>query len=204
MQVARGMSVQFDVSRPAQYDRAQLALRLLVMVVLGVVGAPLGWIFGVLYLGLPAVAAAVTSQRGGARYRDEIGPRLAKGFRWLLALHAYLALLTDCFPDATELGVGFEVAPHGEPTVRSSLLRLITSLPTAIVLWLVAIVSAPVWVVSAIYILVRGNYPTALFDFQRGVLRLFARFLAYHASLVDAGPLSLAEGASSPPAHVTR
>jgi hypothetical protein len=198
------MSVQFDVSRPSQYDRVQLALRLLVMIVLGVVGAPLGWIFGFLYLGLPALAAAVTSQRGGVGYRDEMGPRLARGFDWLLALHAYLALLTDRFPSAANLGVTFEVAPHGEPTVKSSLLRLITSLPTAIVLWLLALVSAPVWVVSAIFILARGNYPTALFDFQRGVLRLFARFLAYHASLVDAGPLSFAEGAASPPAQVTR
>lgn len=196
--------VRFDVvSPPAAFERVQLLLRLLIMIVLAVVGAPLGWVFGVLYFGLPALAAVTISQRGGSRYRDEMGQRLVSAFRWVLAVYAYLGLLTDRLPtSASEMGITFEVAPSGEPTVKSALWRLLSSLPCAIVMWLLGLVSALVWVIAAIFILSGGSYPHALYDFQRGIMRMFARFLASHASLVDSpAPIAFDTGAEATEAH---
>lgn len=196
--------VRFDVvAPPATFDRWQLVLRLLLMVVLAVVGAPLGWTFALLYLGLPALAAVVISQRGGARYRDEMGPRVVAAMRWILGVYAYLGLLTDRLPTAAaEIGIGFEVARSGEPTVKSAVWRLLSSLPCAIVMWLLGLVSALVWVIAAIYIIAGSTYPHALYDFQRGILRMFARFLAAHASLVEGpAPIAFAVGPEATEAH---
>lgn len=184
-------AIRFEPESPPRYDRLQLVVRALFLFLLALVGAPLGWVFGVLYLALPAAAAATISTSGPGRYRTEVGPRLVRGLRWLLALHAYLALLTDRPPIRAEaLGVQLEVEGGGTPTVASSLLRLVTSLPAALLLWVLGLVAAVLWVVGAVAILATERCPAIVVDFQRGLLRAFARFLVHHASLV-AGPVPL-------------
>ena len=62
---------------------------------------------------------------------------------------------------------------------------------------LLMFVSAIVWVVAAIWILIYETYPESLFGFQRGVVRWTARLLAYLASMVESyPPFSLDTGAS--------
>ncbi|MEW5847783.1 MAG: DUF4389 domain-containing protein [Myxococcota bacterium] len=184
-------SVQLDVTRPDSYERPQLAIRLLLMVVLAVMGAPLGWFVGVLYLALPLVAAVGISDRGGARYLEELGPPLERGLRWLLALFAYVGLLTDRLPTANpSRQVTFVVERGGTPTVSSSLMRLLTALPTLVLLVVVGILGAVLWLLAFFFVLTTGSYPSSLFDFLRGVLRLVARLFAYQASLVE-GPAPL-------------
>jgi hypothetical protein len=188
-------SIHFDVERPASYQPAQLLIRLLFMMVLAVVGAPLGWVFHVLYLGLP-ILAAVAGPALGDRYAEQVGQPLQGALRWLLALYAYLGLLTDRPPlDEQHLGVRYEVTCRGTPTVGSALLRLLTSIPAAIVLWVLGVVSAVLWIVAAINILAWRQVPDWIFNFQRGVLRMFARFVAHHASLVEgAAPVTFDSG----------
>jgi hypothetical protein len=72
--------------------------------------------------------------------------------------------------------------------VGSSLLRLVTSIPSAIVLCFLSLISGVMWLISAIGVLVVAHVPDSILGFQRGVLRWQARLVAYHASLVDDYP----------------
>jgi hypothetical protein len=86
--------VRFDVDRPPVFGRAHVVLRLLLLIVLSWIAHPLGLI----WLGLPIVAAILVSQKGGQRYLDEDGARVTGVLRWIVAAIAYLALLTDNLP----------------------------------------------------------------------------------------------------------
>jgi hypothetical protein len=192
-------AIHFDVERPSRYEPVQIVLRLLLMVLLAVIGAPLGWVFCVLYVGLPVLAAITVTTRGAAYYHQTMAPGLLRGLRWLLGVYAYLALLSDRLPlSDREAPVRFEVEPAGTPSVSGALLHLLTSIPAALVMWVLGVVSAVLWIVGAIYIAVRGSYPDSIFGFQRGLLRMFARFIAHHASLVEGpAPLGFDTGADA-------
>ena len=200
--MATAYPVTFDVDRPEKFERPQVFLRILVAVILSILGGALGWIFSLVYLAVPVLAAIFISQKGPEKYLEEDGPRLAGWLRWVLAFYAYLGILTDRFPtEKPEEIVRFEVRTGGSPTVGSALLRLIYSIPSALVLAILSIVSAVIWVIAAIMVLVQENYPDGLYRFQLGILRWEARLLGYHASLVDAyPPFTLDTGAEPAPA----
>jgi hypothetical protein len=184
----------FDSRYPERFDRVQVVLRVVIVWLAALMGIPFGWI---LYLGFPVLAAVLISQKDGARYVAEDGPRVTRWLGWVVAVIAYLWILTDRLPGSAESTVRFEVEPSGTPTVGSALLRIITAIPSAIVLAVLMFVSAIVWVVAAIWILIAETYPESLYGFQRGVVRWTARLLAYLASLVEAyPPFSFANGES--------
>ena len=109
--------------------------------------------------------------------------------RWLIAIYAYLAFVVDGFPrEKPEEIVHFEVKTEGTPTVGSALLRLIYSIPSAFVLFIIGIVSAVVWIIAAVMILIQERYSEGLYNFQCGVVRWETRLLGYHGSLVDRYP----------------
>jgi hypothetical protein len=179
----------FDVQRPEKFDRAQIFLRLLVVIILSIFAGAIGWIFGLVYLVFPVIAAVLISQKNGQRYLQEDGERVTGWLRWVLAVYAYLGLLTDKLPtEKPEEIIRFEVRTSGQPTVGSALLRLIFSIPSAFVLGILGIVSAIVLVIAIISVLINETYSQGLYDFQRGILRWQARLLAYHSSLVDEYP----------------
>lgn len=184
--MATAYPVTFDVSRPEKFERPHVFLRILVAVIVWILVES---IFGLVYLVVPALAAIFVSQKGSEKYLEEDGPRMTGWLRWVIAFYAYLAILTDRFPiEKPEEIVRFEVQTGGRPTVGSALLRLVYSIPSAFVLVLLGIVSAIVWVIAAVMVLIGENYPGALYNFQRGVLRWEARLLGYLASLVDQYP----------------
>ncbi len=181
--------VVFDITRPEKFERSQVFLRILLLIVVSIVTGTVGWMFGLVYLLLPVLAAILVSNRGSQRFIDEEGPRVSGWLRWLVAFYAYLIILTDRFPtERPEEIVRFEVRAGGSPTVGSALLRLIYSIPNAFVFVLLGIVSVAVWLIAAVIVLMRGSYPEGLYNFQRGVLRWEARLLGYHASLVEEYP----------------
>ena len=98
--------VSFDIERPPAFQRAHVFLRLALLIVIGWIGHP----FGLLWLGVPVVAAILVSQKGGQRYLDEDGPKLTRLLGWIVAVIAYLALLTDRLPGRGEHGVRFEAS----------------------------------------------------------------------------------------------
>ena len=183
--MAADYPVTFDVTRPEKFERPHLAIRILILIILSI----LSEIVGLIYLLLPVLAAIFISQKGSERFLAEDGPRMTGWLRWLVAIDAYIALLTDRFPtEKPEQIIRFDVQASGSPTVGSALLRLIYSIPSALILGLLSIVSAVIWLIAAVMILVNESYPQGLFDFQRGVVRWGARLLAYHASLTDQYP----------------
>ena len=63
----RPSPVDFDVERPPSFQRAHVFLRVALLIVIGWIAHPIG----LLWLGLPVVAAILVAQKGGQRYLDE-------------------------------------------------------------------------------------------------------------------------------------
>jgi hypothetical protein len=190
--------VTFEVERPPVFQRAHVFLRVGLLVVVGWIGHP----FGLLWLGVPVVAAILVSQKGGKRYLDENGPTVTRVLNWILDLVAYLALLTDELPGRDEHPVRFHVERSGSPTTGSALLRILYAIPSVIVLAILAFVGAIVWVIAVVLVLVNESYPHSLWRFLLGLVRWEACLLAYLASLVECyPPFTLETGSVSPAAH---
>ena len=179
--------ITIDLTHPTRLSRPHLLVRLLIACATGGIAHAIGWPGGVLYFGLPALAAVLIAQHGPARYLDADAPRILRVLGWLLAFYAYMMLLTDEFPLDTPR-VRYDFTPRGSPTVKSAVLRIFTSLPIAIVLALLGFIAAMLALFSMIGVLLAGHYPASWFDFQAGMLRVQARLLAYHASLTDDYP----------------
>ena len=175
--------VQIDVTSPPHFDRVQLLLRIGIAMVLGWVGVTAGWLVCLLFGALPLIAAVSISSARDA-YLKEVAPPIWSVLAWLLRLSAYMLLLVDRFPADEERSVTTEIRYTGQPTVGSALKRLITSIPSGIVLMLLWCVSGFLWVVAALAILLGASMPRSILAFQRSVLRWQARLVAYHASFV--------------------
>ena len=65
--------VTFDVDRPEKLERPHVFLRILVAAIMSILAGAIGWIFGLVYLVLPVVAAVFVSQKGGEKYLEEDG-----------------------------------------------------------------------------------------------------------------------------------
>jgi hypothetical protein len=179
----------FDIAPPPKFDRVHIAIRVLIIIVLGILGGVIGWLYGAVYLGVPVAAAILISQRGAQRYLAEANDNMTKWLRYLLAFYAYMGLLTDRLPnEEPKETLRFEVQTGGSPTAGSTLLRIILAIPSALVLGLLGIVAGILILFAAIMILIQETYPEGVYNFLRGVMRWEARLLAYVASLVDEYP----------------
>lgn len=176
--------VAFDVERPPTFQRAHVVLRIVVLVVIGWIAHPIG----VLWLGVPLIAAVLISQKGGQRYLDEEGSTVTRILRWILELGAYVSLVTDRLPGDGETTVSFRIERSGSPTLGSALMRIVAVIPSLIVLAALSFVGAFVWVVGIVSVLVSETYPEGMWRFLLGLVRWEACVLAYLASLVDRYP----------------
>lgn len=178
--------VVFDVVQPERFGRVGVPLRVIVLALFFVPGS-LNWLAALVYL--PITTAVLVRDKGGKRFFDEDAKRVTDLLRWIIGIYAYFALLTDSLSlDAPEGAIRFEVEPAGSPTPRSALGRMATSLPSAIVFAVVGIGALGVWLLANLLVLVTGNYPKALYGYQRAVNRWQAHLLSYHSSLVDTYP----------------
>ena len=176
--------VVFDLERPPAFQRAHVLLRVALLVVIGWVGHPLG----LLWIGIPVVAAILVAQKGGRRYLDESGPTVTRVLNWILDVTAYVALLTDRLPGPGEHPVRFEVERSGVPMTGSAILRILSVIPSLIVFAFLTFVGSIVWVIAVVCVLVNERYPAGMWRFLRALLRWEACVLAYLASLVDRYP----------------
>lgn len=189
--------VTFDVERPPVFQRAHVLLRVALLVIIGWIGHP----FGLLWLGLPVVAAILVSQKGGQRYLDESGATATRVLHWILDVIAYVALLTDELPGQGGHPTRFQVERSGSPTVGSALLRILYAIPSLVVLAILTVVGAVVWFFAVVLVLVDESYPAGFWRFLLGLVRWEARLLAYLASLVDQyPPFTLETGSAAPTA----
>ena len=190
--------VTFDVDRPSKMSRAHVFLRILILVLASWIIRSGGWM-GFVYLGLPVAAAILIAQKNGKRYLSEDGDRVTGWVAFIVGVLAYLSLLTDELPGAGREPVRLAVVRSGSPTVGTALLRILKSIPSAIVVALLGIVSSIVGLIAAISILLKERYPARLWTFQSGVIRWQANLLAYLASLVEPyPPFSFDTSATSP------
>jgi hypothetical protein len=180
--------VEVDVSSPGHFDRIQLLLRLGIAIVLGWIGITAGWLVCMLYATLPLIAAVAISSMGTRGYVDDFAPRTWRVVAWLLQLSAYMTLLVDRFPMGEDSAVQPRIRITGRPTVSSALLRLLTSIPSGLVLGILWFVSAILWFVALVFVVLGAAIPRPILGYQRGVLRWQARLVAYHASLVEEYP----------------
>jgi hypothetical protein len=181
--------VTFDVEQPGRFDRGQVVLRLLILIILAILGGALGWIYGLVYLAIPVLAAILISQRGSERYIADAPDNMVRWLRVITGFYAYISLLTDSFPDDAPGGpVRFDVQAHGTPSLGDALLRIILAIPHAVVLWFLGIVAAILAIIAAVMILVQESYPASIYGFLRGYVRWQARVLAYMAALTQDYP----------------
>jgi hypothetical protein len=179
----------FDIDRPERYDRTQIAIRLLILIVLSILAGSMGWVHGLLYLGLPVIAAILISQKGARQFHAESEQNITMWLRYAIAFYAYMGLLTDKLPNEDpRQTMRFEVTPNGEPTPGNVLLRIITAIPHAIVLAILGIVAVILGIIGAISIVVGETMPDGIFNFLRGYVRWQARVYAYMAGLVQEYP----------------
>ena len=121
--------VMFDVARPEKMGRAHVFLRiLLVILVSSVAGSGDG--FGLIYLGLPVVAAILIAQKSGDRYLAENGETMTKVLAFIVGFLAYVALLTDELPGLGHQNIAFGITRTGSPTVGSALWRIVKAIPS--------------------------------------------------------------------------
>jgi hypothetical protein len=180
--------VQIEVTSPPYFARLQLLLRIVLAIVLGWFGVTAGWLACMLYLVLPVVAAIAISSSGSERYARDTGPRVWRVLAWLMQFSAYMALLVDRFPTGDGHPVHVTVRVTSRMTAGAALFRLVTSIPSAFVLMVLAFVGSILWVFAALVVLFGAAMPEWILGYQRGILRWQTRLLAYHASLVDEYP----------------
>lgn len=197
-----GYPVSVEVASPPRFDRLQLLVRLGLSIVLAAVGVTAGWLTWFLYGALPLIAAIVISSIGTVAYMTDVGPRLWRALAWMQRLSAYMGLLVDRFPATEDGTVRIELRPTGRPTIGSALLRLLTSIPSGLVLCVLWMVSGILCFVSVFFVLFGAAIPGSILGYQRGILRWQTRLLAYHASLVEEyPPFSLDTGMLDTPAE---
>lgn len=180
--------VHFQVEHTMQRRRIHVAIRLVLLLALGAVGY--SSIYWLLYLCLPAVAALLIAQKGGARYLAEDAPALVKVLRWITAAYAYLWLLTDDFEllePSPKVGLELSAGPP-PPSASSAMLRLLYSLPAVLLVIVLSFVAGVMWVIGAVAILINERLPLAVADVIALTLRYQVRLVAYHLSLVEAYP----------------
>jgi hypothetical protein len=193
--------VTLRVQTPERFERVQLLLRLLLCAAIGIFHQSMGGLFWSLYIVLPVVAGVLVSRKGGAGFMAQDASWLVACLEWVVGLYAYMMFVSDRFPlDVRSRPVRMHVQPSAPSDVATALLRIITSIPHALVLVVLGVLSSLVGLIATVSILFTENYPETLQRFQRDVLTWIARLLAYHASLVDAyPPFAFESSEASPP-----
>jgi hypothetical protein len=179
--------VRFNVPRPRRFERRNILLRLvLVVLVWLLVTTPLVILT---HIALPLLAATVIAGKDGRRYIEEDSRWIGNAIRWYVILLSYVSFLVDRFPsDAEDSPIELRITPAGLPTILSALARIVLSIPSALALAVLGIAGAVVWLIATISVLFTGNYARGLYNYQAGVMRWHARLLVYHASLVPQYP----------------
>ena len=181
--------VHYHVARPARFTRLQLAVRIVAFCALGVLGISFGALFLFLYLALPAFAATRLGARDAASYLDADRPRVVRALSWVALISAWTGLVIDRLPDGpSHSPIELELEGTSHPTAGSALARVITGLPSAIVLAILGCIGSLVWLWAALSVLFTEHVGEHAHAYLVGLQRWSIRLLAYQASLVDEYP----------------
>ena len=181
--------VEIQIHSPARFDRLQILVRLVLALALAYLGLTLGWIGCALYLVLPAVAAVFVSARGSHAYLAEVGPSVSRVLAWLVGFHAYMLMVIDR-PQISQRPAEISVVIHpgGVPSVQAAVVRLLFSLPAALLLAILLVPAALFAALGVVTVLLYRTQLEPLLRFQRAIICYAGRLAAYHAALVDTYP----------------
>jgi hypothetical protein len=184
--------VHYSVEHPPHFSRVGLLVRSVAFLALGVVGLSFGAVFGFAFLILPVIAACrLSGGRDPQVYLHEDGPRVLGALRWLGAISAWVSLTAERLPGRSPdeiVKLELEDAPRRAATPSSAIWRVITGIPSALVLAILCWVGMFVWLWAALSILVSERVGPGAFAYLVGLQRWSIRLLAYQASLVDEYP----------------
>lgn len=201
-----GYPVHYAVQRPERSSRLQLAIRVIAFIALGVIGVSFGTVFLFAYLGLAVFAAVrLASGREPRAYVEGDGPRILGALRWLAAVSAWAGLIADRLParsPAETVNLVVDGEPH--PTAQGAIWRVVTGIPSALVLALLCWVGVLVWIWAALSILFTQRVGSHAFHYLEGLQRWCLRLLVYQASLVDEYPPFSFGDTAEPPLPVAR
>jgi hypothetical protein len=183
--------VHYSVARPDRFTRVQLLVRFAVFIVLGMLGLSFATIFALAYLALPVYAAVRIGSLGTGRdYAREDRRRVFGLLQWFASLSAWVGLVAERLParspDETVSLTVEDMTPR--TTAGSASLRILTGLPSALVLMVHCWLGVFVWLWAAISILFRERVGPGAFAYLVGLQRWSVRLLAYQACLVDVYP----------------
>lgn len=173
-----GYPVTFDISKPAKFTRPNVFIRIIGAFIYGIVN----WLVIVL---LPLYAAIQISSQKEKYLQNETVKGWLKSY---VGLASYVYLLTDEFDGTKDPSFRFDVTPGGTPSLGGALLRYIFGIPHMIAIGILGWVASIIWFVGSVMILFNEDYAAGLYDIQRGIVRWIARYVAYHASLVQEYP----------------
>jgi len=176
--------VRYGVERPQRFTRLQLLIRLVAFCALGVLGLSFGTVFVFAYLALPVFAASRI-----AAGQDVERVRVIAGLRWFAAICAWTGLVAEHLPGRSPPEtVRLDVDGLTRPSASSALWRVVTGIPSALVLGLLYCIGVVVWLWAALSILLYERVGAGAFEYLVGLQRWSVRLLAYQASLVDEYP----------------
>lgn len=184
--------VHYHVERPEHFTRIQLLIRFVAFIALGMLGLSFGSVFLFAFIALPVFAASRLASRGDSdSYVKEDGPKVVRVIHWFAALSAWCGLVAERLPggkpgELVELRIDDDAA--GEPHTSSAIGRVITGIPSALVLCVLGFIGSFVWLWAALSILVKNRVGPGAFNYLVGLQRWCIRLLAYQASLVDEYP----------------
>jgi hypothetical protein len=189
-----------------RFTRLQLAARVIAFIALGVVGVSFGMVFLFAYLALPVFAASRLSS-GSSSYLADDGPRVLRALRWFAAVCAWAGLIVEHLPGrepGEHLAVAVDEGAAAEPTASGALWRVVTGIPSALVLAVLGCIGVFVWIWAALSVLLFERVGPGAHAFLAGLQRWCVRLLAYQASLVDEyPPFSFADDPSGPLSSTT-
>jgi hypothetical protein len=182
--------VHYGVVHPYRFTRLQLAVRIVAFCALGVLGLSFGAVFLFAYLALPVFAASrLAAGRGPATYVAEDGRRVLAALRWFAAVSAWAGLIAEHLPGrAPDEVVSLSVEGQAHPTPSSAMWRVLTGVPSALVLFVLGWIGSFVWLWAALSILFTQRVGPHAFHYLEGLQRWSVRLLVYQASLVDDYP----------------
>ena len=180
---ATGYPVTVSVEAPDRFERIQILLRI-----------PVCWLISYLPMGFalasaPVISAVLISQRGGKEFLETHGALYGRILGFVLGVYAWLYYTTDEFPRWDREGAfKARVRPKGEPSVGSALLRYITVVPHAVVIWVLFVFAVILGVGGVVTALFFGRVPGFIRRFELAFIAYTCRTLAYYVSIVDEYP----------------
>ena len=192
--------VHFIVERPKNSSRLQLLVRVIAFMALGVVGVSFGMVFLFAYLALPVFATSrLAASATPEDYAETDGPRVLTVLGWFAAICAWAGLVAESLPgrkpdESVRLGVDRFTAS----SASNAPWRVLTGLPSALVLAILGWFGVFVWLWAALSILVAQRVGPRTFRYLVGLQRWSIRLLVYQACLVEEYPPFSFEDASSP------